>query len=80
MEESKDDYRFLVETISISSPSHCPKCGTVANLYKHGQKQQLFFDLPMHAKRVGIYVKRQRYKCRAILDILVTSLTNEIPF
>ncbi|WP_428833022.1 transposase family protein [Mammaliicoccus lentus] len=22
------------------------------------------FDLPMHAKRVGIYVNRQRYKCR----------------
>ncbi|WP_304504047.1 helix-turn-helix domain-containing protein, partial [Amphibacillus sediminis] len=24
----------------------------------------MFYDLPMHAKRVGIYVKRQRYKCR----------------
>ena len=63
MIESEDDYRFLVETTS-SSPSHCPKCGTVANLYKHGKKKQLFYDLPMHAKRVGIYVKRQRYKCR----------------
>ncbi len=63
MQESEDDYRFLVETTS-PSPSFCPKCGTVANLYKHGKKQQLFFDLPMHAKRVGIYVKRQRYKCR----------------
>lgn len=63
MEESADDYRFLVETKSLS-PSYCPKCGTVANLYKHGTKQQLFFDLPMHAKRVGIYVNRQRYKCR----------------
>jgi len=63
MEESVDDYRFLVQT-TFSPPSHCPKCGTIANLYKHGHKQQLFFDLPMHAKRVGIYVKRQRYKCR----------------
>jgi transposase len=27
-------------------------------------KDLLFFDLPMHAKRVGIIVKRQRYKCR----------------
>uniref|UniRef100_UPI00147384A4 transposase family protein n=1 Tax=Salipaludibacillus agaradhaerens TaxID=76935 RepID=UPI00147384A4 len=33
-------------------------------MYKHGKKEQLFVDLPMHAKRVGIYVKRQRYKCR----------------
>ncbi|MFS0560644.1 ISL3 family transposase [Terribacillus sp. 179-K 1B1 HS] len=63
MNESINDYRFLVETTS-NSPSSCPKCGTIANLYKHGKKNQLFFDLPMHAKRVGIYVKRQRYKCR----------------
>lgn len=63
MMESEDDYRFWVETVS-SPPSHCPKCGTVPNLYKHGKKKQLFFDLPMHAKRVGIYVKRQRYTCR----------------
>ncbi|MFS0647271.1 transposase family protein [Caldifermentibacillus hisashii] len=41
----------------MPSPSYCPKCGTVANLYKHGKKEQLFFDLPMHAKRVGIFVK-----------------------
>ncbi|WVE60115.1 transposase family protein (plasmid) [Enterococcus faecium] len=52
MKESEYDYRFLVETI-LPPPSYCPKCGTVANLYKHGKKEQLFFDLPMHAKRVG---------------------------
>jgi len=63
MYESEFDYRFLVESI-LPSPSYCPKCGTVANLYKHGKKKQLFFDLPMHAKRVSIYIKRQRYKCR----------------
>ncbi len=63
MNESINDYRFLVETTS-NSPSSCPKCGTIANLYKHGKKNQLFFDLPMYVKRVGIYVQRQRYKCR----------------
>src|SRR5699024_9092864 len=63
MKESEYDYRFFVET-TVLSPSHCSKCSTVANLYKHGKKQQLFFDLPMPVKRVGIYVKRQRYKCR----------------
>lgn len=62
MKESEYDYRFLVET-TLPPPSYCPKCGTVANLYKHGKKEQLFFDLPMHAKRVGIFVKRQCYKC-----------------
>jgi transposase len=63
MTESGDDYRFLVETNSLP-PSHCPKCGTLPNLYKHGKREQLFFDLPIHAKRVGIFVERQRYKCR----------------
>ncbi len=63
MHESESDYRFLVEA-ALPPLTYCPKCGTIANLYKHGKKKQLFFDLPMHAKRVGIYVKRQRYKCR----------------
>lgn len=73
MNESEDDYRFLVES-TVLSPSHCPKCGTVANLYKHGKKQQLFFDLPMHAKRVGIYVNRQRYKCRECKETFFENL------
>ncbi|WP_382352126.1 helix-turn-helix domain-containing protein [Lederbergia graminis] len=63
MHESESDYRFLVET-ALPPPTHCSKCGTIANLNKHGKKKQLFFDLSMHAKRVGFYVKRQRYKCR----------------
>ena len=63
MKEFDDDYRFLVES-TTPPPSHCPKCGTIPNLYKHGKKEQLFFDLPMHAKRVGLIIKRQRYKCR----------------
>lgn len=63
MKEFEEDYRFLVEP-TTPPPSHCPKCGTVPNLYKHGKKKQLFFDLPMHAKRVGLIIKRQRYRCR----------------
>src|SRR5690625_4331908 len=73
--ESKDDYRFLVEVAS-PPPSYCPKCGTVANLYKHGKKDQLFFDLPMHAKRVGIFVKRQRYKCRECNETFFEDLSD----
>lgn len=32
MKQSEHDYRFLVESTALY-PSHCPKCGTVANLY-----------------------------------------------
>lgn len=63
MKEFEDDYRFLVES-TTPPPSHCPKCGTLPNLYKYGKKEQLFFDLPMHAKRVSLIIKRQRYRCR----------------
>jgi len=52
----------------LNSPSSCPKCGSVANLYKHGKKNQLFFDLPMHAKRVGIYVQRQRINVGNVME------------
>ncbi|KIL74747.1 Mobile element protein [Bacillus badius] len=75
MYESESDYRFLVETI-LPPPTYCPKCGTIANLYKHGKKKQLFFDLPMHAKRVGIYVNRQRYKCKECKETFFENLTD----
>lgn len=55
------DYRIMVET--LSPPSSCPQCG-FSNVYKHGVKKQLFMDLAMHGKRVGIVVERQRYICR----------------
>lgn len=42
MKESEYDYRFLVES-TTPFPSHCPKCGAIPNLYKHGKKEQLFF-------------------------------------
>lgn len=61
MDESEYDYRFLIKS-TAPPPPHCPKCGTVPNLYKHGKKDQLFFDLPMHAKRVGLIIRRQRYR------------------
>lgn len=41
MDESEDDYRFLVET--ISSPSNCLKCGTVANLLQAWAKTTFIF-------------------------------------
>ncbi|WP_405102269.1 hypothetical protein [Oceanobacillus sp. FSL H7-0719] len=45
MKEFEYDYRFGVVS-TAPSPSHCPKCGTVPILYKHGAIEQLFFDLP----------------------------------
>ena len=62
--ENENDYCVTVET--ASPPSCCPHCRAVlANnlLARFGQKTQIFMDLPMHAKRVGVKVLRQRYRC-----------------
>jgi transposase len=60
--ENEHDFQIQVET--ISPPSICPHCGCVANLYKHNNREQLCMDLQIHGKRVGLLIKRQRYKCR----------------
>jgi len=62
VQESDDAYRIEVET--ANPPLCCTQCGCKANLYKHTKHKQLIMDLPMHGKRVGIQVNRQRYKCR----------------
>lgn len=62
VQESDDAYRIEVET--AKPPLCCTQCGCKANLYKHTKHKQLIMDLPMHGKRVGIHVIRQRYKCR----------------
>lgn len=62
VQENDDAYRIEVET--ANPPLCCTQCGCKANLYKHTKHRQLIMDLPMHGKRVGIEVIRQRYKCR----------------
>lgn len=60
--DNEHDLQIWVET--NSPPSHCPHCGCVANLYKHDNREQLCMDLPIHGKRVGLRIRRQRYRCR----------------
>lgn len=61
------DYR--VEARYTAEPTACPHCYAQADLfegvfYRHGAKEQLLMDLPSHGKRVGIVLKRPRYRCR----------------
>lgn len=61
IKETDFDYQILVE--SVSPPSMCVHCG-FADLQRFGTKKQFFYDTPMHGKRVGITVNRQRYRCK----------------
>jgi transposase len=58
------DHNYQLTATYAKEPSACLSCGSVTPLYRFGKKSQLFLDLPIHAKRVGILVQRQRYRCR----------------
>ncbi len=60
----ENDYDFQIQVETNSPPLACPHCGYETNLYKHGNREQLSMDLPIHGKRVGLLIKRQRYRCR----------------
>lgn len=62
-EQAEHDYCIQVETVKASLTG-CLHCGS-ADTRRYGSKSVLFMDLPMHGKRVGVSVDRQRYHCKA---------------
>jgi transposase len=63
VEHNKHDYH--IQARYTKTPEACMKCGTAPpNLYRHATKEQRFFDTPMHNRRVGVYVQRQRWRCK----------------
>ncbi|GHO55888.1 ISL3 family transposase [Ktedonobacter robiniae] len=61
-DEQKHHFHFQVTP--IAPPLQCVHCGH-HKLYRHETKLQLFLDLPIRGKRVGITVERRRYRCCA---------------
>lgn len=57
------DYGIYVA--ASQPPFACPHCYALdKQLYRFGQKQQKYMDLPIHAQPVVIIFQRQRYQCR----------------
>ncbi|MBD3797462.1 MAG: ISL3 family transposase [Campylobacterales bacterium] len=61
-EEKEHDLFFFLEP--IENNLQCPFCGS-KDYRKHLNRKQFYFDLPIRGKRVGLYIKRQRYLCKA---------------
>jgi len=61
VKEEPHDYHIDVET--VDPPGQCLECGS-DNIVGGGRQEILIKDLPMHGKRVGIYVKARRFRCR----------------
>jgi transposase len=64
-EIKEGEYDYAVTARYVPEPVACIRCGVIGKVYRHGVKKQRFMDLPIHGKRVGIMVHRQRYHCRA---------------
>lgn len=60
-EENPHDYQFTVQY--NKDTDLCMSCFTFGPV-KFGVIDQLIMDLPIHAKRVGLNVQRQRYRCK----------------
>lgn len=65
VKETAHDYQ--VEAVYRPQPDRCPHCdpGLFPKLYRHGSWTQKVMDLPSHGKRVGIIIKRVRWRCQA---------------
>ncbi len=60
-EEGPHNYR-ITASYDVAALA-CSSCLRFGLLQRFGRREQLFLDLPMHGKRVGIHVERQRYRC-----------------
>lgn len=65
VKETDSDYCIIAE--SDEEPFIvCPHCFKMNQYVKHGYKKgQLFMDITVHGKRVGIVIDRKRYRCKA---------------
>lgn len=62
VKETDHDYHVTAEPVGVTSA--CPHCQS-DRLTSWGTREQVFKDLPMHGKRVGIYIDTKRLRCQA---------------
>lgn len=61
LEETPHDYHVYATVNGAAHP--CVVCHST-DVVGHGRKEQLIRDLPMHGRRVAVYVEAKRYRCR----------------
>lgn len=62
LQENEHDYH--IDALAKDRPKRCPHCQS-NNLVGFGRREQMVKDLPMHGKRVGLYVETKRFQCRS---------------
>ncbi len=71
LQENEHDYH--IDAVAKERPEHCPHCKSY-NLVGFGRREQMVKDLPMHGKRVGLYVETKRFQCRSCTKTFYESL------
>jgi transposase len=59
----ENEYDYHIDAEAKDHPTSCQVCGS-PEIVGFGRNEQLVRDLPMHGKRVGVYVATRRYRCR----------------
>lgn len=62
IKEEEHDLHFQVEA---PEPIACEECGVEGEFVRFGKRDVAYRDLPIHGKRVTLWVIRRRYTCRA---------------
>src|SRR5690606_7310560 len=57
-----DELQYLVD---VPDPIACEECGVQGEFVRFGKRDVPYRDLPIHGKRVTLWVVRRRYTCRA---------------
>lgn len=60
----QNDHDYHIDVVAKQEPSACPHCQH-DKLERFGRREQMAKDLPMHGKRVGVYIDTRRYRCKA---------------
>lgn len=61
-QEDEHDYQFKVE---YPEPTCCHACGAVSDIIRFNKKLVKYRDVPMHRKRVTLWVVTRRYQCKS---------------
>lgn len=61
-QDNEHDIRFTVEV--EDERIVCPGCGSIGNANRFGKLSQVFMDMPIRTKRVGLDIQRRRYRCK----------------
>lgn len=69
----ENDHDYHIDAIAKDRPERCPHCQS-DNLVGFGRREQMVKDLPMHGKRVGLYVETKRFQCRSCTKTFYESL------